>query len=129
MPIHEWTRVDAGIFHDFHLGWIAELRRALNSGLLPPDYYARAEQFAGGLGPDVLTLRAPGSNARPIGEPRGGVALADAPPKVRYHARAEMAQYAKKANVVVIRHRSGHEVIAMVELVSPGNKSSQRALD
>jgi hypothetical protein len=28
MPIHDWTRVDAGIFHDFHLAWIAEIREA-----------------------------------------------------------------------------------------------------
>lgn len=23
MPIHDWTRVEAGIFHDFHHAWIA----------------------------------------------------------------------------------------------------------
>jgi hypothetical protein len=40
MPVHDWTRVDAGIFHDFHLGWIGELRGALNGGLLPEGYYA-----------------------------------------------------------------------------------------
>ncbi len=49
MAIHDWTRVDAGVFHDFHLAWIGELRRVLNSGLLPPDYYALAEQIAGRL--------------------------------------------------------------------------------
>jgi len=56
MPIHDWTRVDAGIFHDFHHEWISTIKRALNAGVLPPDYYALAEQIAGGLGPDVLTL-------------------------------------------------------------------------
>ena len=55
MPLHDWTRVDAGIFHDFHTVWIGNLRTRLNSGLLPADYYALAEQIAGGLGPDVLT--------------------------------------------------------------------------
>src|SRR3954447_8617745 len=40
MPIHDWTRVDAGIFHAFHHGWIEELSRRLNRGLLPEDYYA-----------------------------------------------------------------------------------------
>src|SRR5271168_316512 len=59
MPIHDWTRVDAGIFHDFHHAWIEEIKRALNRGLLPPDHYALAEQIAGGLGPDVLTLQRP----------------------------------------------------------------------
>src|SRR4051794_37951305 len=40
MPLHDWTRVEAGIFHDFHNAWVVELRTALNGGLLPPDYYA-----------------------------------------------------------------------------------------
>ena len=57
MPMHDWTRVDAGICHDFHHEWISEIKRALNRGLLPPDYYAIAEQVAAGFGPDVLTLQ------------------------------------------------------------------------
>lgn len=57
MPIHDWTKVDAGIFHAFHHGWIEELARALNRGLLPADYYALPEQHAAGFGPDVLTLQ------------------------------------------------------------------------
>src|ERR1700739_539434 len=47
MPVHDWTRVGAGIFHDFHHAWIEEIKRALNAGLLPDDYYALAEQFVG----------------------------------------------------------------------------------
>ena len=43
MPVHDWTRVAAGMFHDFHNAWITELRNALNGGLLPPDYYALVE--------------------------------------------------------------------------------------
>ena len=59
MPIHDWTRVTAGTWHDFHLAWIAEIRNALNGGRLPPSYYAQAEQIAGPMGPDVLTLQTP----------------------------------------------------------------------
>ena len=34
MPIHDWTRVDAGIFHAFHHGWIEEIAsREKGSGL------------------------------------------------------------------------------------------------
>ena len=29
MPMHNWTRVSAGTFHDFHCSWIAELKKAL----------------------------------------------------------------------------------------------------
>jgi Protein of unknown function (DUF4058) len=126
MPIHDWTRVDAGIFHDFHLAWIAEIRLSLNSGLLPSGYYALAEQVTGDFGPDVLTLKRPvyGSLSADS-EPAGGVAVAQAPPKVRFHAQAEVDAYAAKAKTVVIRHRSRHQVIAIIEIVSPGNKNGQ----
>jgi hypothetical protein len=43
MPIHDWTKVDAGIFHALHLHWIAAIDGALNDGLLPPDYYSLPE--------------------------------------------------------------------------------------
>src|SRR6516225_10716498 len=44
MPVHDWTRVDAGIFHDFHTVWVGGLRSALNEGILPLGYYALVEQ-------------------------------------------------------------------------------------
>jgi hypothetical protein len=129
MPIHDWTRVDADIFHDFHSTWVVEIKRALNRGLLPPEYYALAEQIAGGFGPDVLTLQRPAPTpSPPFGQPSGGIQLAAAPPKVRFHFESEAGQYAGKAKAVVIRHRSNHQVIAMVEIVSAGNKSSMNAL-
>jgi hypothetical protein len=128
MPIHDWTRVDAGIFHHFHHGWIEEIARALNRGLLPRQYYALAEQITGILGPDVLTLARPisGSLEAEAGA-SNGIAVATAPPKARFHARTEVDEYAATAKTVVVRHRSGHQVIAMIEIVSPGNKSSQTA--
>ena len=56
MPIHDWTRVDAGLFHDFHQDWTIELRRSLNAGRLPAGYVALTDQQTGGPIPDVLTL-------------------------------------------------------------------------
>jgi hypothetical protein len=44
MPIHDWTRADAGLFHAFHQGWISSLSAALNTGGLPPAYFALIEQ-------------------------------------------------------------------------------------
>jgi hypothetical protein len=35
MPIHDWTRVSAGIFHHFHQDWTIEIRD-LPSDLRPP---------------------------------------------------------------------------------------------
>lgn len=133
MPIHDWTRVIHGVFHDFHHEWISAIKRALNSGRLPEGYYAMAEQIAGGLGPDVLTLE--GISPGPMGasgngaagrETDGGLAVAVAPPRVRFTATTEMDVYARKRSRVVIRHASGHRVVAMIEIVSPGNKSSQQ---
>ena len=60
MPVHDWTRVEAGVFHEFHGDWIFTLKNALNQGVLPPDYYAMGEQVAGGLLPDIVS---PGNNA------------------------------------------------------------------
>jgi hypothetical protein len=128
MPIHDWTKVIAGIFHDFHHEWISTIKRALNSGILPPDYYALAEQFAGGLGPDVLTLERNDNDGGPI-SPAGAIAtLTTAPPKARFTRAAEMEAMARKQSHIAIRHRSGHDVIAVIEIVSPGNKASRNAL-
>jgi hypothetical protein len=131
MPIHDWTRVSAGTFHDFHLFWIAEIRNALNGGLLPPDHYAQAEQIAGPLGPDVFTLQTNGYSASTMTDlttERGGLAVAAAPPRARVTASAEMDDYVLKRRTVVIRHSSGDRIIALLEIVSPGNKCSRHAL-
>jgi len=129
MPIHDWTRVEAGIFHDFHHEWISTIKRALNGGILPPSHYALAEQFAGGYGPDVLTLEGPTEiPAGTADEPPGGVALAAVQPKVSFHVRTEADIYAAKANRIAVRHVSDHRVVAVIEIVSPGNKSTRGAL-
>jgi Protein of unknown function (DUF4058) len=133
MPIHDWTRVEAGIFHHFHHGWIEEITRALNAGVLPSAYYAMAEQYAAGFGPDVLTLQGFGGNEETEGlDPRspreelGG--LLTAPPRARLVGETDMEFYLRKQNTVTVRHVSGDRVVAMVEIVSPGNKSSQHTL-
>jgi hypothetical protein len=128
MPIHDWTCVDAGIFHAFHLDWITDIARALNRGLLPAEYYALPEQIAGSLGRDVLTLRLPTKGSSPSPPPSGGIALAETPPVVRFHIQPEANRYAAKAKVVAIRHTSNHQVIALVEIVSPGNKNNRHGI-
>ncbi len=136
MPIHDWTRVSAGTWHAFHLSWTSEIQEALNDGLLPSPYYAQAEQIAGPLGPDVLTLQEPDvpvSNGKPHlssddGD-GGGVAIATAPPRTRLTAETEMNDYVLKRRTIVVRHNSGDRIVALLELVSPGNKSAQHAID
>lgn len=130
MPIHDWTRVDDGIFHDFHGTWIVELKRRLNSGVLPADFYALSEQMAGGLNPDVLTLERSNPSEKDNGDELGKsngdgcAAIATAPPQVQYIAEATPECYVRKQRRIAIRHSSDDRVIAVIEIVSPGNKSS-----
>jgi hypothetical protein len=133
MPVHDWTKVDAGIFHDFHNEWIVAIKHALNRALSGTDYYALAEQVAGGLQHDVLTLQRPGgaaaSEERGNGRAAAGVALADAPPKMEFRIKNVPLWYAsKKKKSVVIRHVSEHRVVAVLEILSPGNKAAQFAI-
>lgn len=134
MPIHDWTRVDAGVFHDFHYVWVAIIRRQLNAGLLPTGYYAMAEQNSGPGIPDVLALRSPdndsGFNGSPsTGDgPSGGIALRTTAPGARFHDRTENEVYSGKARSVVVRRTNGDRVVAVIEVVSPGNKGSQHAI-
>ncbi len=133
MPVHDWTRVEAGILHHFHHDWITELARAFNRSVLPSDYYAMAEQVAGGLGPDVLALQRPQNGAPPgrpaVERPVAGLLLAVAPPKVRFFITDEPKWYAtQRAKVIAVRHVSDDRVVAILEIVSPGNKSSEGAL-
>jgi hypothetical protein len=123
MPIHDWTRVDAGLFHAFHQRWISALCDALNGGGLPPDYFALPEQSIRGPIPDVLTLELAPSSQSENGSDVG-LAVAAAPPQTRLTRRSEPKAYAGKANRITVRHRHG-KIVAVVEIVSPGNKANR----
>jgi hypothetical protein len=130
MPVHDWTRVSAGTFHDFHATWIIDLKRSLNAGVLPRDYYAMAEQVTSGGNPDVLTLEMQSPAGYSLSsEGEGGVAVAPAPPKVHFTEATEEDQYALKQRILAIHHSSDDRVVALLEIVSPGNKSSRGAMN
>jgi hypothetical protein len=129
MPVHDWTRVSDGTFHDSHYSWVLEIKRALKRGLLPPGYYVMAEQFGGDLGdPGVLTLQAATAPPEPEGSLAGTATLTESPPVV--HARTTIARdsYARLQRSLVIRHTSGDRIVAMIEVLSPGNKSIRHAI-
>lgn len=128
MPVHDWTRVSDGAFHDFHYSWVLEIKRALKPRL-PAGYYVMAEQLGGDLGaPDVLTLQATGHEPGPEGPLAGTATLTETPPAV--HARSTIARdpYARLQRSVVVRHVSNDRIVAMIEVLSAGNKSSRHAL-
>jgi Protein of unknown function (DUF4058) len=123
MPIHDWTRVSPGGFHTFHQDWTIEINRTLNRGLLPPGYAAFTDLRVHGWEPDVVAIQSDATSVP------GGVAVADAPPRAQQIARVETdsAVYARKANRIVVRHEFG-QVVAIIEVVSPGNKDSAHAI-
>lgn len=123
MSIHDWTRVHPNRFHDFHQKWTVAICNALNSGALPPGYFAMVEQRTGSPEPDVVAFEL----TPPDGPAPAGIAVMP-PPKTHLVTRTSAGIYAEKANRITIRYPDG-SVVAMLEIVSPGNKSSQRALD
>jgi len=127
MPIHNWSKVYAGMFHWFHQRWIGTIADWLNGGRLPEDCYAVGELFIGKQYPDVLAVEdhPPENGARNGHAFKGfGVALADCPPKTRFTWETETAAYVQKQNVLALRDLEGN-LLAVIEIVSPGNKSSK----
>jgi hypothetical protein len=112
MPIHDWSRVHACVFHNLHLGWITELGRAFNNGVLPSDYYCLGEQLGSRLGPEVLTQVATPLKENPAVVDRLG----------------EPERYARRQRTLVIRHAPDHRMVALFEILSPGNKTSRHEL-
>jgi Protein of unknown function (DUF4058) len=135
MPVHAWTRVTAGTFHDFHNAWITELRNALNDGVLPAGYYALGEQRSGDVSPDVLTLHAetvpPRQTSETASDDTGMIAVTEQPPKVTLalEAATDAAFYIARRRTLVIYHATGDRIVALIEILSPGNKHSQHTVD
>ncbi len=127
MPIHDWSKVEAGIFHHFHGEWIRTIGHALNDGLLPSSYYALAEQVAAGVGPDVLALEDQ-SNVDESQTSGGGTGLLVAKPKARIIEETSTDFYRRKQRVISVRHVSDDRVVAVIEIVSPGNKNNKNGI-
>jgi hypothetical protein len=125
MPIHDWSRIPSGLYHHFHQDWSIEITRALNRGRLPKGLSALVEQRSGPKEPDVLAIEER-PRRKPGPEESGGLATLERP-TTRFVRRTTKQIYATRANRIVIRHRMGR-IVAVIEIVSPGNKDSRAAL-
>ena len=136
MPIHDWSRVNDGTFHYLHLRWMGELSDRLNDGILPADYYAIAEQYVNGVEPDVLTFQTILPPAEYTGNgtvphspiPTGGVLLEICPPPAEYFGEWDAPVLPPTARHITIRHTDKDRLVAIIEIVSPGNKSSRDSI-
>jgi Protein of unknown function (DUF4058) len=125
MPIHDWSRVPAGLFHDFHQSWSIRIKDALNSGRLPKGVAALVEQRSGPKESDVLAIEM--RPKRHQGEELDVDIATLPPPATRIVRRTTKQIYASRANRIVVKHHLGR-IIAVIEIVSPGNKDSRAAL-
>ena len=135
MPMHDWTSVTPGTYHQFHVNWMVEIERSLNRGLLPSRFYASVEQVISDdkrrSEPDVLALERIDDEDAESGsrDNEGGLLVADAPPRASVLTQfSESRALLAKQRQVSVRTVTGDHPVALVELVSPGNKSGRRDL-
>ena len=122
MPLHDWTRVPSGLFHDFHQSWTVRISDAINAGRLPKGASALLESNAMLPMPDALTIEARNKRAFLV-ENRGVIAQR---PVTQFMCRSTKDSYANRANRIVIKHHLGR-ILAVIEIISPGNKDSRAA--
>jgi len=126
MPLHDWTRVPSGLFHDFYQTWTIHLKTALNSGVLPKGLSALVEQRTGPWEADVLAIETRTRRRGAKSDNSGGLLTLERPStQISYRTAKEI--YAGRANRVVVKHHLGRTV-AVIEILSPGNKDSRAAL-
>ena len=125
MPLHDWSRVPAGLFHDFHQTWSIQIKLALNAGIFPKGLSALVEQRSGPRESDVLAIESLTRLRSELGD--GGGVVTVVPPVTRFVGRTSKQIYATRANRIVVKHRLGR-IVAVIEIVSPGNKDSRAAL-
>jgi hypothetical protein len=124
-PLHDWTNVPSGLFHGFHQSWSIRIKDTLNADLLAKGTAALVEQRASGREGDMLAIETRNTKPRPDAD-GGGVATMP-PPIARFVSRTTKQIYATRANRIVVRHHLGR-VLAVIEIVSPGNKYSRPAV-
>src|SRR2546430_15842 len=128
MPMNDWKPVRVNRYHHFHQQWSCRLCDALNEGVLPKGYFALVEQKEPPYEPDVMALE---RNGQPYDwrEKAGGVAVAEIPPRARVVSQQDDADmYAKAANRLGVRNSDG-ELVAIIEIVSPGKKHSKQSME
>ena len=132
MPVHDWKLASGSDFQEFHFLWIAAIRHALNSGLLPSSYYAIAESRIMGYEPDALAYEKsePRFRRTPAGsDANSGTTLlsTEVAPKVRYVDHTDHWSDLRGYRIQV-RNTHGERLIAIIEIVSHANKDRSQSV-
>jgi hypothetical protein len=126
MPIHDWARVPSGLFHDNHQSCSIRIKDEMNAGRLPKGLSALVEQRSAPKESNVLAIetRSRSLQAKPDGS-SGAITLERPTARITYRTTKQI--YASRANRIAIKHHLGRTV-AIIEIVSPGNKDSRAAV-
>ncbi len=100
MPIHDWSRAEASVFHAFRHRWLGALCDAMNDGRLPDDHFAMIEEAS---------------------------ELVDAGPGAELADKSPASDPARRADCIAVRRGEGR-LVAVVEVVSPADKGSAARL-
>jgi hypothetical protein len=121
MPLHDWGQASDADFHSFlHHGWIWNLMKYLNKGVLPKRYVAMAERYVGSYIADVVAMEeTAGAGGAPLFQPQefSPTAVMAAP---------VCALLAKQINLY---DQELSRVVAVIEIISPGNKNAREKVD
>ncbi|WP_179131500.1 DUF4058 family protein [Candidatus Entotheonella palauensis] len=120
MPLHNWPNARVP-WRSFHNHWIVRLVEYLNADVLPPGFQARPTELIVGIEPDLLLLQATDQSAsdRQISLQ---TALGEATTTAILPPPAELPM------VGIYSAYDTHRLVAVIELVSPGNKDRPEAV-
>ncbi|MDH3598661.1 MAG: DUF4058 family protein [Candidatus Tectomicrobia bacterium] len=106
------------VWNTFHHAWAATIARVMNRRLLPENYFAAPNvQFGPRVEIDVGTLKASETPESPLAS--AAVALTTQPQPA---TAVIPAVFPDTVEVVIFNQEGGPQVVAAIELVSPGNK-------
>jgi hypothetical protein len=121
--MHDWTRLDDGIYHDFYLSWVAAISAGLNQGKLPSDYYALVERHTMDVAEWERGVPDGEFPARPPVHDQPGIFdLNEIPPSTPIKDRCEELAYWRKVRSVTVRSSEDNVAVAVVEVVTPAIK-------
>jgi hypothetical protein len=104
-------------WESFHGAWAYKIMEVLNRGILPPGYFAEHTMHVGAVEIDVPAFE---ESSPAHVEGNGGVAVQTwAPPAV---AMVMPAVFPDEIEVRVFHQQGGPQLVAAIELASPGNK-------
>ena len=123
MPMHDWTRVDDGLFHDFYLSWVLAISSGLNHGRLPRDFYALVERHP--MDVDSWERGVPDGELPgrpPVPDHAHVIRLEEVPPATPIRDGCQELAYWRNARSITVRSAEDDLAVAVVEVVTPAVK-------